>query len=149
MTGATGPSRPDGSAAHAGVQGTADIADAAAHVGDQEATDPATHVAVTEFTDSACPWAWGSEPAFRLLKHSLGPRVRWRRVFGILFDEDDDPAPDPDAEARWYERFIADVAVHTRAPYARRLRRLTRTSWPASLAAKASAEQGTTAPAST
>lgn len=38
MTGATGPSRPDGFGAHAGVQGTADIA---AHVGVQEATDPA------------------------------------------------------------------------------------------------------------
>ncbi|MFD7183823.1 DsbA family protein [Streptomyces sp. NPDC056637] len=139
MTGARGPFGPDGCVVHAGGQ---DTTKAGAHVGVQEATDPAAHLAVTEFTDPACPWAWGSEPAFRLLRHSLGPRVRWRRVFGILFDENDDPAPDPDAEARWYERFIADVAVHTRAPYARRLHRLTRSSWPASLAAKASAEQG-------
>ncbi|MGW3570249.1 DsbA family oxidoreductase [Streptomyces sp. NPDC000941] len=97
---------------------------------------------ITEFTDAACPWAWGSEPAFRLLRHTLGPRAAWRRAFGILFDEDDDPAPDPDAEARWYQRFIGDVALHTGAPYAHRLHWLTRSSWPASLAAKASEAQG-------
>lgn len=99
-------------------------------------------VVVTEFTDPACPWAWGSEPSFRRLRHTLGPRVRWRRVFGILFDEDDDPPPDPDAEARWYEGFVRGVAAHTGAPYARRLHWLTRTSWPASLAAKAAEAQG-------
>lgn len=97
---------------------------------------------ITEFTDPACPWAWGSEPAFRLLRQTLGPRARWRTVFGILFDDDDDPAPDPDAEARWYERFIRDVTVHTNAPYAPRLHRLTRTSRPASLAATAARSQG-------
>ncbi|MDX3850078.1 DsbA family protein [Streptomyces sp. AK02-01A] len=99
-------------------------------------------LSVTEFTDPACPWAWGSEPSFRLLRHTLGPSARWRRVFGILFDEDDDPAPDPDAEARWYEQFIREVTAHTKAPYARRLRWLTRSSWPASLAAKAAQSQG-------
>ncbi|MFD4948282.1 DsbA family protein [Streptomyces sp. NPDC058409] len=97
---------------------------------------------MTEYTDPACPWAWGSEPVFRLLRQGLSPRLEWRRVFGILFDEDDDPAPDPDAEARWYEGFVKGVAAHTRAPYAARLQWLTRTSWPASLAAKAAQEQG-------
>lgn len=97
---------------------------------------------ITEFTDAACPWAWGSEPAFRLLRHTLGPLAEWRRVFGILFDEDEDPAPDPDVEARWYERFIDEVAGHTGAPYAHRLHWLTRTSWPAALAAKAAEAQG-------
>ncbi|MFE6158433.1 DsbA family protein [Streptomyces sp. NPDC056486] len=101
-----------------------------------------TLVQVTEFTDAACPWAWGSDPVFRLLRRGLGQQVRWRRVFGILFDEDDDPAPDLDAEARWYEGFIKDVTAHTRAPYAARLQWLTRTSWPASLAAKAAEAQG-------
>lgn len=99
-------------------------------------------VRVTEFTDPACPWAWGSEPVFRLLRQSLGPRTRWRTVFGILFDEDDDPAPDPDAEARWYEGFIREVTAHTGAPYAPRLHWLTRTSLPASLAATAARSQG-------
>ncbi|WP_409062405.1 flavin reductase family protein [Streptomyces sp. SYP-A7185] len=74
-------------------------------------------VTATEFTDAACPWAWGSEPVFRLLRHGLRPFVQWRRVCGILFDEGDDPAPDPAAEARWYEGFIKDVSAHTRAPY--------------------------------
>ncbi|MEV0597813.1 hypothetical protein AB0I82_00720 [Streptomyces sp. NPDC050315] len=97
---------------------------------------------VTEFTDAACPWAWGAEPDFRLLRQTLGGRAEWRQVFGILFDEDDDPAPDPDAEARWYEGFIKDVAAHTGAPYAPRLHWLTGTSWPASQAVTAARAQG-------
>ncbi|MFJ1601441.1 DsbA family protein [Streptomyces sp. NPDC088261] len=101
---------------------------------------------ITEFTDPFCPWAWGSEPVFRMLRlrlgHQWGDAVRWRRVFGILFDDDDDPAPDPDAEARWYERFTHEVGAHTGAPYAPRLRRVARSSWPASLAAKAAQAQG-------
>ncbi|MGW1797175.1 DsbA family oxidoreductase [Streptomyces sp. NPDC001984] len=97
---------------------------------------------VTEFTDPACPWAWGSEPAVRLLRTALGPRLRWRRVFGILFDETDDPAPDPGAEARWYEGFVRDVTRHTRAPCPTRLQWLTRTSWPTSVAARAAEAQG-------
>ncbi|MEU6845316.1 hypothetical protein ABZ930_25905 [Streptomyces sp. NPDC046716] len=109
--------------------------------GEPDAT-PQPLVDVTEFTDPACPWAWGSEPVFRRLRHGLAPRLRWRRVFGILFDEDDDPAPDPDAEARWYEGFIEGVAGHTRAPYAARLHWLTRTSWPASVVAKSAEAQG-------
>ncbi|MEV0848590.1 DsbA family protein [Streptomyces sp. NPDC049954] len=97
---------------------------------------------VTEFTDPACPWAWGTEPSCRLLRQTLGARCHWRQVFGILFDEDEDPAPDPDAEARWYEGFIREVTAHTDAPRPHRLRRLTRSSWPASLAAKAAQAQG-------
>jgi predicted DsbA family dithiol-disulfide isomerase len=101
---------------------------------------------VVEFTDPACPWAWGSEPKFRWLRAALagldGGRVGWRRVFGILFDDDDDPAPDPDAEAAWYHRYIAEVAGHTAAPYAPRLRWVARSSWPSSLAAKAAEAQG-------
>ncbi|CAL9341683.1 hypothetical protein SUDANB174_00282 [Streptomyces sp. enrichment culture] len=50
---------------------------------------------VVEYTDPLCPWAWGSEPALRRLRAALPAGVRWRRVFGILFDEDDDPAPAP------------------------------------------------------
>ncbi|MCL7378460.1 DsbA family protein [Streptomyces sp. 35G-GA-8] len=99
-------------------------------------------ISVTEFTDPACPWAWGSEPVFRLLRLTLGSRAHWRPVFGILFDEDDDPAPDPAAEARWYERFIREVTAHTDAPRAPRLHWLTRSSLPASLAAKAAGSQG-------
>ncbi|POX42447.1 hypothetical protein C3486_05440 [Streptomyces sp. Ru73] len=108
----------------------------------QDAARDEPPLRVTEFTDAACPWAWGAEPDFRLLRQTLGERAQWRQVFGILFDEDDDPAPDPDAEARWYERFIADVAAHTGAPYAPRLHWLTRTSRPASQAVTAARAQG-------
>ncbi|XBQ39042.1 DsbA family protein (plasmid) [Streptomyces rapamycinicus] len=87
-------------------------------------------VEVVEYTDPACPWAWGSEPAFRLLRALTAGRARWRRVFGILFDEDDDPAPDPAAETAWYGRYITDIARHTRAPYAHRLGWVAATSGP-------------------
>ncbi|MYU17736.1 hypothetical protein GTZ78_45400, partial [Streptomyces sp. SID8361] len=108
-------------------------------------TDLDGAVEIVEYTDPACPWAWGSEPAFRLLRALTAGQARWRRVFGILFDEDDDPAPDPAAETAWYSRYIADIARHTRAPYARRLRWVAATSRPASLAAKAAERQGATA----
>ncbi|GAA4620049.1 hypothetical protein GCM10023196_002490 [Actinoallomurus vinaceus] len=97
---------------------------------------------VVEFTDPACPWAWGSEPKFRWLRAALDGVAAWRRVYGILFDDDDDPAPDPDAEAAWYHRYIAGIAAHTGAPYASRLRWVARSSWPSSLAAKAAEAQG-------
>ena len=106
----------------------------------------AAPLTVVEFTDPACPWAWGSEPKFRWLRAALDGlgthRVGWRRVYGILFDDDDDPAPDPDAEAAWYHRYITGIAAHTGAPYASRLRWVARSSWPSSLAAKAAEKQG-------
>ncbi len=98
---------------------------------------------VLEFTDPACPWAWGSEPTFRRLRRMLGAAARFRRVFGILFDTDDDPAPDPVAEARWYHRNLADISGHTGAPYPVSLGWVTATSWPASLAVTAAGRQGT------
>ncbi|MFE0413345.1 DsbA family oxidoreductase [Streptomyces tendae] len=98
---------------------------------------------VVEYTDPLCPWAWGSEPAFRRLRTTLPAGVRWRRVFCILFDEDDDPAPDPAAETAWYARYVADVSRHTGAPRAARLQRVAASSWPASLVAKAAEAQGT------
>ncbi|GAA3526627.1 hypothetical protein GCM10022222_07020 [Amycolatopsis ultiminotia] len=101
---------------------------------------------IVEYTDPACPWAWGSEPKFRLLRVLLEARLdlRWRRVFGILFDDDEDPAPDPGAEAAWYATFIDGVTTHTGAPKAPQLSWVAETSWPASLAAKAAEAQGET-----
>ena len=101
-----------------------------------------TGLTVTEFTDPLCPWAWGSEPTLRALRRVLGEQASWRRVFGILFDEDDDPPPDPAAETRWYEGFVAEVCGHTGAPRADRLDRVALSSWPSSLAAKAAEYQG-------
>jgi predicted DsbA family dithiol-disulfide isomerase len=97
---------------------------------------------ITEYTDPCCPWAWGSEPKFRALREGLGGRATWRRVFGILFDDDEEPAPDPAAEAAWYHRELAEISGHTGAPYPRRLAWVARSSWPASLACKAAERQG-------
>ena len=35
---------------------------------------------VVEFTDPACPWAWGSEPVFRRLRLLLAGQANWRFV---------------------------------------------------------------------
>ena len=101
---------------------------------------------VVEFTDPFCPWAWGSEPTFRRLRHMLGaderPAVEWRRVFGMLFDISDEPAPDPVAETAWYHHHLHEIAQHTGAPVPAVLERVAATSRPASLAAKAAEIQG-------
>ncbi|WP_218025993.1 DsbA family oxidoreductase [Nocardia miyunensis] len=97
-------------------------------------------LAVVEYTDPVCPWAWGSEPTFRRLRLGL-PEASWRRVFGILFDTDDDPAPDPHAELLWYRERLAGIGAHTNAPMAE-LAWMTSTSRPASWAAKAAEAQG-------
>ncbi|MFI8306029.1 DsbA family protein [Streptomyces sp. NPDC085927] len=89
-----------------------------------------------------CPWAWGSEPVFRRLRAALAGRVRLRRVHCVLFDHDDDPAPDPDAETAWYARYVEEISAHTGAPRAARLRRVAASSWPSSLVAKAAEAQG-------
>ncbi|MEU9347910.1 DsbA family protein [Streptomyces sp. NPDC048278] len=99
-------------------------------------------VEVVEYTDPLCPWAWGSEPVFRGLRTALAGRVRWRRVFCILFDHADDPAPDPAAETAWYARYVEGIAGHTHAPRALRLSRVAASSWPSSLVAKAAELQG-------
>ena len=101
---------------------------------------------VTEYTDPACPWAWGSEPKFRWLREVLAAAgsdtVAWRRVFGILFDEGEAPAPDPAAEAAWYLEELREISGHTGAPCPEKLEWVTATSWPASLAGKAAERQG-------
>jgi predicted DsbA family dithiol-disulfide isomerase len=105
-------------------------------------SDAPAALEVVEFTDPVCPWAWGSEPTLRRLRELLPPGVRWRRVFGILFDVDDDPPPDPAAETAWYHGQLAEIAGHTGAPYPRVLERVALTSWPPSLVAKAAEAQG-------
>ncbi|MFJ8006804.1 DsbA family oxidoreductase [Streptomyces fagopyri] len=99
-------------------------------------------VEVVEYTDPLCPWAWGSEPVFRTLRAALAGRVRWRRVYAILFDHDDDPPPDPAAETAWYARYVEEISAHSHAPRARRLSRVAASSWPSSLVAKAAERQG-------
>lgn len=97
---------------------------------------------VVEYTDPLCPWAWGSEPVFRRLYAALDGRARRRRAHCLLFDHDDDPAPDPAAETAWYSRYVAGIAEHTGAPRARRLSRVAASSRPASQVAAAAEAQG-------
>jgi predicted DsbA family dithiol-disulfide isomerase len=97
---------------------------------------------VVEYTDPLCPWAWASEPKFRRVRAELGSRASWRRCFGVLFDEADDPAPDEAAETRWYERHLAGIGAHTGARYPAVLERVARTSRPSALAVIAAGEQG-------
>jgi len=100
---------------------------------------------VSEYTDPACPWAWGSEAKFarlRALLAAAGDAVVWRRVYGILFDEGEAPAPDPAAEAAWYLEELREISGHTGAPYPERLAWVAATSWPMALAAKAAESQG-------
>jgi len=100
---------------------------------------------VAEYTDPACPWAWGSEPKFQRLRELLGAQVRWRRVYGILFDDSDVLPPDDAAaaaEAAWYHRELVEISTHTHAPCPRELAWVARSSWPASLAGKAAEAQG-------
>ncbi|MFE9868411.1 DsbA family protein [Streptomyces sp. NPDC005506] len=99
-------------------------------------------VEVVEYTDPLCPWAWGAEPVFRRLRAALDGRVRWRRVFCILFDDDDDVPLDPVAETAWYARYVEEISTHTRAPRAVRLSRVAASSWPSSLVAGAAEVQG-------
>lgn len=106
------------------------------------AAAPPGGLEVVEYTDPLCPWAWGSEPAFRQLRAALAGRARWRRVYSILFDLDEDPAPDQAAETAWYNGYVAEVASHTGAPRPAALDRVALSSWPASLAARAAEAQG-------
>jgi predicted DsbA family dithiol-disulfide isomerase len=109
---------------------------------DQHPTKAAEGLEVVEYTDPLCPWAWGSEPVFRRLRAAFAGQVHWRRAYCILFDHDDDPAPDPTAETAWYARYVEDISAHTHAPRARHLSRVAASSWPASLVAKAAEAQG-------
>lgn len=88
------------------------------------------------------PVGLGAEPVFRRLRAALDGRVRWRRVFCILFDDDDDVPLDPAAETAWYARYVQEISTHTRAPRAVRLSRVAASSWPSSLVAGAAEAQG-------
>ncbi|MFJ8042795.1 DsbA family protein [Kitasatospora sp. NPDC096147] len=100
-------------------------------------------VEVAEYTDPMCPWSWGAEPRLRELRAEWTGAVEHRRVFAILFDEGEEPAPDPVAEAAWFSRYAAEVARHTGAPQAAELRWVAASSWPSALAAAAAEGQGT------
>lgn len=106
------------------------------------ASEPGNWVAVVEYTDPFCSWAWSTEPKLRRLRLALGTQASWRRVFGILVDGR--PAADCRGEgaiADQYEHWD-DVVSHTGAPLPLRLERVAASSWPAARAAKAAELQG-------
>lgn len=99
-------------------------------------------VEVVEYTDPMCPWSWAAEPRLRALLREAEGRCRHRRVFGVLFDEDEEPAPAPAAETAWYAGYVERITDHAGAPRAARLGWVAASSWPSSLAAAAAEAQG-------
>ena len=97
-------------------------------------------VALTVFTDPACPVCWGAEPVLRRLEVEFGEQVRITYVMAGMARE----IADPVAELR---RWL-DVAAETGMPCDPRLwlEAPLRSSYPACIAVKAAAEQGLDAP---
>ena len=97
-------------------------------------------VALTVFTDPACPVSWGAEPVLRRVEVEFAEQVRITYVMAGMARE----IADPIAELR---RWL-DVAAETRMPCDPRLwlEAPLRSSYPACIAVKAAAEQGLDAP---
>jgi len=83
----------------------------------------AVSVAVVEYTDPWCSWAWGTEPKLRLLRWRYGDRLEWRTVMGDLVADRRLERPDFDAER---------VAPKT-AAYWEKVHRHTGQPWPVHL----------------
>jgi protein-disulfide isomerase-like protein with CxxC motif len=108
-------------------------------------------VAVDYHTDPACPWSWAAEPSIRALMLEFGDDLRWRLVMAGLAREvapgvSPRAALPPAARAALTEEWLR-VSADTGAP----LDPLTwaeggiRTTYPACMAVRAAAEQGTEA----
>ena len=97
-------------------------------------------LALTVFTDPACPVSWGAEPVLRRLEVEFGEQVRITYVMAGMARE----IPDPAGELR---RWL-DVAAETGMPCDPRLwlDAPLRSSYPACIAVKAAAEQGLDGP---
>ncbi|MFF1909304.1 DsbA family protein [Kitasatospora sp. NPDC058218] len=115
---------------------------AAAGSGPAAGAASAVEVEVVEYTDPMCPWSWAAEPRLRALLRESDGFCRHRRVFGVLFDDDEAPAPDPAAETAWYARYVERITDHAGAPRAVRLGWVAASSRPSSLAAAAAEAQG-------
>lgn len=101
-------------------------------------------IEVTEYTDPACSWAWGSEPKFRLLRWRYGDRLSWRRVMGGLVPNraGREPGFDPVASAPATASYWSKVSDETGMPYPVELRHAPVSSEEACLAVKAAERQG-------
>ena len=92
-------------------------------------------VRVTYYTDPACPWSWGAEPALRRLQMEFGDELQITYVMAGMARELDDPLQRLDA--------ALDAAVWSGMPVDPRIwrERPPRSTYPASQAVKAAAEQ--------
>ncbi len=91
-------------------------------------------------TDPACPWSWGAEPVLRRLEAEFGDQVRITYVMGGLAREFKRPVETM--------AHVLDAAAATGMPVDPRLwlEAPPKSSYPASLAVKAAAEQGLDGP---
>ena len=53
-------------------------------------TQVVSSVAITEYTDPACPWAWSAEPSRRRLQWLYGDVLDWQRRMVVLTDHPDE-----------------------------------------------------------
>ncbi len=101
-------------------------------------------VAVTEYTDPICSWAWGTEPKLRLLQWRHGHRLTWRVVMGGLVGDatqgraDWDPARAAGPMSDYWRRSSA----YTGQPYPMPMHRMARSTDPVGRAAVAARPQG-------
>jgi putative protein-disulfide isomerase len=97
-------------------------------------------VHVTYYTDPACPWSWGAEPGLRRLQAEFGDSLAITYVMGGLAREFRKPLETM--------RHVLDAADASGMPVDPRvwLDAPPRSSYPASLAVKAAAEQRLDAP---
>ena len=107
-------------------------------------SDDSAKVAVTEYTDPVCSWAWGTEPKLRLLQWRHGHRLDWRVVMGGLVGDasqrraDWDPVRAAEPMSAYWRR----TSGYTGQPYPMPMHRMARSTDPAGRAVKAALQQG-------
>lgn len=103
-----------------------------------------TTVAVTEYTDPICSWAWGSEPKLRLLQWRHGHRLTWRVVMGGLVGDASQGKADWDASraAGPMSNYWRRSSAYTGQPYPMPMHRMARSTDPAGRAVVAARPQG-------
>ncbi len=108
-------------------------------------------ITVRHYSDPACPWSWGGEPALRRLMWEFGDQIEFRWVMGGLArrygseyrDSEGAIGSGPDCFADLMAHWL-DVSAQTRMPCDPRLwtQNPISSTYPASQAVKAACEQG-------
>ena len=101
-------------------------------------------VAVVEYTDPICSWAWGTEPKLRLLRWRHGHRMTWRVVMGGLVGDATNGRSDwdPVLAAKPMSAYWRQSSAYTGQPYPFPMRRMAKSTDPAGRAVNAAREQG-------